>query len=187
LFDLIGAEVVGADVLDLFAGLGTVGVEALSRGARSAVFVEREPELCELLRVNLGRLGCLERSEVLCRDVVDALRGLEGHDRAFAIAFVDPPYGAGQATETISTLAAGGLLTPGAIVVAEHGRREQPPTESRLVHLWRRELGYTVLSGYRYDLPPRSQRSAEHPTANARSSAPNGGSGGADWKLDVGR
>jgi 16S rRNA (guanine966-N2)-methyltransferase len=148
LFDLLGERVRGSSVLDLFAGLGTVGLEALSRGASRAVFVEQQEAVCRLLGLNIDRSGCRGTSVVLCMSVEAAIAQLEAEDEGFDIVFVDPPYGIGEAAATVSRLLSGALLKPAAVVAVEHGRREEivPVDEARL--LWRRRMGYTVLSGY---------------------------------------
>ncbi len=147
-FDLLGERVRGSSVLDLFAGLGTVGLEALSRGAARAVFVEQQEAACRLLGLNIDRGGCRGRSIVLCTSVGAALAELEAKDERFDVVFVDPPYGTGAAAATVSRLSSGALLKPDAVVAVEHGRREEVGPPDEVVLLWRRRLGYTVLSGY---------------------------------------
>lgn len=88
LFSMLG-DVTDADVLDLYAGSGALGIEALSRGAASAVFVDAEHEAAETVRANLTTLG--ERGEVVCRDALDYLRDVGGQ-RRFDLVLCDPPY-----------------------------------------------------------------------------------------------
>ncbi len=184
LFDLLGARTHGSNVLDLFAGLGTVGLEALSHGARQAVFVERSRALCELLNENLGRTRCLDRAEVLCTTVTRALRMLEKRGETFGIVFVDPPYRENQAAGTVLRLTRGQLLAPDAVVVVEHTLRETIPDGGSLRLMWRRRLGYTILSGYCYDSPRDCRSSAGtttpllHHSTTARPHEDGGGEGG---------
>ncbi len=166
LFDLVGVRVEGASVLDLFAGLGTVGLEALSRGADRAVFVECDAGLCRLLSANLREARCAERGEVVCLDVVRGIRVLRARDEAFTLVFVDPPYGANVAESVLHCLAESSVLAPGAVVAVEHSRREGISEQQALRLSWRRRLGYTVLSGYCYEPLPTSRCSAERPTSN---------------------
>ncbi len=88
LFSMLG-DVTDADVLDLYAGSGALGLEALSRGAASAVFVDRSREAAEVVRANLTGLG--ERGEVVRRDALDYLRAMAG-ERRFDLVLCDPPY-----------------------------------------------------------------------------------------------
>ncbi len=126
IFSILGV-LLEAKVLDLFAGTGALGIEALSRGAAQAVFVEDHPEALKGLRRNLETLGLLDRSLVLALPVAAALRKLAARGEQFGLAFLDPPYGGGVAAATLGALAGSGLLLPQARVVAEHSRRETLP------------------------------------------------------------
>lgn len=92
LFDILGDRVVGKDFLDLFAGTGAVGLEALSRGARRAVFVERSAGTFRILRENIVRTGMEGRCRLLKMPAVKALSLLAGEEWRLAVAFFDPPY-----------------------------------------------------------------------------------------------
>lgn len=113
-----GAIFPGARVLDLFAGAGSVGIEALSRGAGEALFVEKSPAVAKVLRENLRGLG-LSGSEarVLEADVARALPRLSG--QVFDLVAIDPPYGQGLMPPTLAGLVKYGLLAPGGVAVAE--------------------------------------------------------------------
>ncbi|HEX2031233.1 MAG TPA: 16S rRNA (guanine(966)-N(2))-methyltransferase RsmD [Actinomycetota bacterium] len=95
LFSHLGATVAGARCLDLFGGTGAVGIEALSRGAETCVFVEKSPRAVRTIRDNLSKTGLSERSEVVRRDVGRYLEG--DRDDRFDIVFADPPYRLGAA------------------------------------------------------------------------------------------
>ncbi len=123
IFSILGGAVVKAQVLDLFAGTGALGIEALSRGAELAVFVEDHPEALKALSRNLAALGLQERSLVLPLPVAAALRKLAARGAQFDLVFLDPPYGDGAAA-TLDALADSSLLLPEVLVVAEHSRRE---------------------------------------------------------------
>jgi 16S rRNA (guanine966-N2)-methyltransferase len=129
IFAILGPVVQGVRVLDLFAGTGALGIEALSRAAAVAVFVEDHPEAVKGLRRNLEALGLLDRSRVLPLPVAAALRKLAAQGARFGLVFLDPPYGGGAAADTLRALAGAGLLLPQARVVAEHSRRETLPEE----------------------------------------------------------
>jgi 16S rRNA (guanine(966)-N(2))-methyltransferase RsmD len=126
-FNILGPAVLEARVLDLFAGTGALGIEALSRGAREAVFVEDHPEALKVLRRNLETLNLADRTKVLPMPVLTALKKLAARGDRFGLAFLDPPYGGGAAAATLAALTAGELLLSGAWVVAEHSRRETLP------------------------------------------------------------
>ncbi|MDQ7829137.1 MAG: 16S rRNA (guanine(966)-N(2))-methyltransferase RsmD [Armatimonadota bacterium] len=127
LFNSLGARTVGADVLDLFAGTGALGLEALRRGAASAVFVERDARLADQIRA-AARAFPEAAVEVWRADVAAALGRLAAAGRAFDLILLDPPYGTGALQATLDALAAGPLLRPGGRVVAEGHWRETPRT-----------------------------------------------------------
>ena len=115
------AAIDGAQVLDAFAGTGALGLEALSRGAAEAVFLERDPAALATLRANIAACGAGARARVLAVDARAAPAGA-----ACGLVFLDPPYGEGLIGMTVAHLAARGWIAPGALVVAEMGREETP-------------------------------------------------------------
>lgn len=121
LFSSLAGEVPGAACLDLYAGTGAVGIEALSRGAASCVFVEAAADAVRAVRENLERTGLAERAEVVRADV---RRFLEGTDRAFDLAFLDPPYAEEpDAIAQVTALVADRIARDGAFVLTrpKHG------------------------------------------------------------------
>lgn len=126
-FNILGVAVLEVRVLDLFAGTGALGIEALSRGAREAVFVEDDPVALEVLQRNLKTLGLTGCTRVWPLPVPAALKKLAGRGEQFGLVFLDPPYGGGLSAATLTALATGGLLGPQAWVVAELSRREAVP------------------------------------------------------------
>lgn len=114
----------GATALDLFAGTGALGIEALSRGAERAVFVERDPRAMLVLEGNLTALGLGPPRAQACRtDALTALRSARGREETYDLLFIDPPYA--QADEAGAELSAAlaSLLRPGARIVVESDRR----------------------------------------------------------------
>lgn len=107
----------GADVLDLFAGTGAMGIEALSRGARHVLFVDRERESCALIAANVGALGLTASARILRRDACKL--GKAGSAERFGLAFLDPPYGRGLVPPALTALRDGGFLAPGALIIIE--------------------------------------------------------------------
>ena len=145
LFNILGEEVADALVLDLFAGTGAVGIEALSRGAASATFVDAEQACCQAIVRSLARTNLAASGKVIRGRLPGALRSLTG---PFDIIYIDPPYGAPEADETL--VLAAELAGPLGVVVYEHASRYNPP--DRLAgHLMadRRDYGDSSLSFYR--------------------------------------
>jgi 16S rRNA (guanine966-N2)-methyltransferase len=160
IFNILGEAVIETRVLDLFAGTGALGIEALSRGAKAAVFVEDHPEALKVLRRNLHDLGLTAQTMVLPMPVLTALKKLAVRGERFALAFLDPPYGGGVAAGVLDGLAAAQLMLPQTWVVAEHSRRESLP--ERCGDLWRRELrryGDTQVAFYLTDKPEEQEQS----------------------------
>jgi 16S rRNA (guanine966-N2)-methyltransferase len=110
----------GARVLDLFAGTGALGIEAVSRGAAFALFVDNGAEARALLRNNVEGLALGGVSKVYRRDATDL--GPAHPMQPFSLAFLDPPYGKGLAEKSLASLRDGGWLTPGALVVVEEAK-----------------------------------------------------------------
>lgn len=138
--------------LDLYAGTGAVGIEALSRGARIAYFVEDSAQAVNLVRQNLGALGIENDSfEVIERDVLAGLRRLDAQAVACDFCFLDPPYRMHAAyAETLGFLSQSRLLQPASVVIAEHDRKFDPPGQVGALQRYRKlEQGDAGLSFYR--------------------------------------
>jgi 16S rRNA (guanine966-N2)-methyltransferase len=150
IFSILGAAVLEAQVLDLFAGTGALGIEALSRGAGRAVFVEDHPGALKALSRNLETLGLRDRGRVLPVPATAALRQLAARGERFGLVFLDPPYGGGAAAATLEALGGSSLLLPEVWVVAEHSRRETLPESIGILkqHTLRR-YGDTQVAIYR--------------------------------------
>jgi 16S rRNA (guanine(966)-N(2))-methyltransferase RsmD len=128
LFNVLTPRIQGAAFLDLYAGSGAVGIEALSRGAEHVVFVERAPTALKVLRANLVRLGLTDGFSLQTGSVGTYLRRMQTELKQFDLVFLDPPYDAAE--EYAATLgllggAAENLLSTGAVVIAEHRRKER--------------------------------------------------------------
>ncbi len=141
LFSILGSAVPGARVLDLYAGSGALGIEALSRGAASAVFVERAPRVAEVVRGNLATLGLEAR--VVRADARAHLRDASARADAYDLVFLDPPYRDAAAWGRELSAALPGVLAPGARVVAESDRRA--PLELTLPLADERRYGDTLI------------------------------------------
>ena len=134
---VVAGELPGARVLDLFAGSGALGLEALSRGARKAVFVERAPGALKALRANVVALGAEGRADVLR---ADALRYATELEEVYDVAFADPPYGEGIAAALLQRQH---NLSFARVLGVEHSRRDPLPPFPDLQH---RRYGDTMLT-----------------------------------------
>ena len=131
----------GAKVLDLFAGTGALGLEALSRGAAYCLFVEQEVEARALIRRNVEALVLTGVTKIFRRDATDL--GPAGRNGGFTLAFLDPPYGQGLAERALASAAAGGWLAPGAIAVIEERKGSAIALPAGFVRLDHRTWGDT--------------------------------------------
>jgi 16S rRNA (guanine(966)-N(2))-methyltransferase RsmD len=154
LFAILEPDLEDAAVLDLYAGSGAAGIEALSRGAGRATFVERDPGAIATIRDNLRRCGFDgPAARVVRSDVRAWLEGTGAAEGPFDVVLVDPPYGEPESLlaslETLGRLGSG-LLSPGARVVAKHFWRDRPPDRVGLLGIERdRRFGETALTFYR--------------------------------------
>ena len=150
LFNVLGRDLSGSRFLDLFAGTGAIGIEALSRGAAETVFVENHAPAAALIRRNLESLDIRTGWTVLA---VDALRGLEmlASGKDFDYIFLDPPYArARDYVRVLESLGSGNLLVPGGMVIAEHRRNFDLPEEAGVLECYRvLKQGDAALSFYR--------------------------------------
>lgn len=123
-----GFRLEGARVLDLFAGTGAMGIEALSRAASYCLFIDDHAESRALIRENVEALGLTGVTKIWRRDATDL--GKLGTDKPFDIAFLDPPYRNNLVARALASLRAGGWLAPHAVIVAETAEDESvPPTD----------------------------------------------------------
>lgn len=119
LFSTIAPWLPGALVLDLYAGSGAVGIEALSRGAASAVFVENDPRALSVIRENLAALKLSDHARLIRSDALRAITGLARTGNRFTLIFLDPPYRA-SLDPVLVRLAGAGLVVQGGLAVVQH-------------------------------------------------------------------
>ena len=147
LFDVLahghGDPVAGARVLDLFAGTGALGLEALSRGARTVLFVEDGVEARGLIRRNIEALGLGGRTRIFRR--VATRLGAAGTIAPFDLVFADPPYGKGLGVRALAAARAGGWLRPGALAILEEDAKVEIAVPEGFEVVDRRRIGDSQL------------------------------------------
>ncbi len=153
LFDILREEIAGAYFLDLFAGTGGVAIEALSRGAASAVLVEQNRRAVRLIKKNLASLSFDIPAKIISSPVSNALPKLAASGDNFDIIFIDPPYEANLIDETLSGLIKHDILKPQALVIVEHRYDDKLPSQVGRLKLYREnKYGETGLAFYAPDL-----------------------------------
>jgi 16S rRNA (guanine966-N2)-methyltransferase len=152
LFDILehrfGDRLDGARVLDLFAGTGALGLEALSRGAATALFVDNGVEARALIRENVEALAQGGVTRIFRADA--ARLGKAPAGPAFTLAFLDPPYGQSLSAPALAALVAGGWLAPGALVIVEEAAETEIVAPSALERLDERRYGDAKLAIFAY-------------------------------------
>jgi RNA methyltransferase, RsmD family len=151
IFSMIGPYFDGGAALDLFAGTGGLGIEALSRGADRAVFVDADRQAVAVVRRNVEAARMAERAEIYCNTAERALRALAKRGASFRYVFLDPPYRMKNADALMAEMEARGMLEDGAVIVVEHDADHQYP--ETVGGMRRRRLasyGETAVSIYHY-------------------------------------
>jgi len=146
IFDILGPTWTFRRVLDLFAGTGSLGIEALSRGAEEAVFVEQGKGALTVLKENMKALGLQSRSWVLPLPTKKGIAVLGERGEVFDLIFMDPPYGKDVVGKTIEEIVRRGILAATGVIVAEHASRDRilPPLGLELSQ--QRRYGDTTVS-----------------------------------------
>jgi 16S rRNA (guanine966-N2)-methyltransferase len=145
-----GDPVAGARVLDLFAGTGALGLEALSRGAAFALFVDESAEARGVIRANVEALGVGGATRLFRRDATRM--GRAAPNEPFSLVFCDPPYGKGLGPRALQSCAEGGWLEPGALVVVEEAQGAEVALPEGFTEIERRAYGETEVVFGRYDI-----------------------------------
>ena len=151
LFNVVSAGIPDSVWIDLFAGSGAVGIEALSRGAHTVYFVESAARAAKTIRANLRSLSITEGFEVQEREALQALRALDAAAVVCDFCFIDPPYADNTAYEqSLGFLSQSRLLTPKSVVIAEHDKHSDLSDRYGALQRFRRlRQGDAVLSFYR--------------------------------------
>jgi 16S rRNA (guanine966-N2)-methyltransferase len=154
LFDILAGEVAGGRFLDLFAGTGGIGIEALSRGAETATFIELGPEALRYARRNLETTGLVARAETIRADAFKFLEDARAAGRRYDIVYVAPPQYQGMAARALAQLDAAPLTEPGGLVIAQIHPRERGELDAlalaRLRRYDERRYGSTLLLFYEH-------------------------------------
>jgi len=156
MFDLVGQDLSGMTFLDIFSGSGAVGLEALSRGAEKATFIERDPKCLRVLEENLRLLGLYRtfsetgNYEIVPMDAFAGLKHLARARRGFDIIFLDPPYSRGLGKKTLKTLVECDIIHSTSLVIVEHSKRELLPQDlgGRFFIIRHRKYGISYLTVY---------------------------------------
>lgn len=149
IFDILGGTLPEMKVLDLYAGTGSLGIEALSRGAAAVAFVDRSPLAVSCIFRNLRELDLLEKAQVLKMDALGAIARLERSIREGArydVIFIDPPYNKGLVKKTLLAIDRFDILSARGTIVIEHARQEELPVFPTLEVERTNHYGITCLS-----------------------------------------
>ena len=156
LFDILAPDIFEMRVLDLYAGTGAVGIEALSRGAASATFIERSPEAWRLVRENLAITNLSDRAEALRTDAFAYLQQAAATHRTFDLVYVAPPQYEGLAARALAQLDTAPLTEPDGLVIVQIHPQERRDLDAlslkRLRRYDERRYGSTLLLFYTHDL-----------------------------------
>lgn len=149
LFNILGAEVCGSRFLDLYAGTGNVGIEAISRGAAQVYFVEQDRRAVRAIYDNLYSLSLVSGACVIKQHVFTALKLLSNRNDRFNLIFLDPPYETCLELPTIEMISEYGLLVPGGVIIVESSKREVLPSRvNNLIFVRQERYGDTLLTFY---------------------------------------
>ncbi|WP_026700125.1 16S rRNA (guanine(966)-N(2))-methyltransferase RsmD [Salibacterium aidingense] len=149
LFHRIGPYFEGGAVLDLYAGTGNLGIEALSRGAEHAVFVDKNPQAVKVIKQNLKSVGIQEDTEVYCNEAGRALNALDKRNKKFTFIFLDPPYAVNVLPSLLESISDKGLVPQTGTIVCEHHASIRLPEQiGELNRLTMENYGDTNVSLY---------------------------------------
>ncbi|MDD5439728.1 MAG: 16S rRNA (guanine(966)-N(2))-methyltransferase RsmD [Candidatus Omnitrophica bacterium] len=154
LFNVIASAIPGTSVLDLYAGSGAFGLEAISRGARSATFIDNNHRCIEIIKKNIEHVGVGDRATVMKMDVLRAL-DLLGRPESphFDIVIMDPPYYKDLAKKTLIKLGLYDIVSPNNIIIIEHYRKDEVPDAlDNLKRCAEKRYGDTLLSFYKKEI-----------------------------------
>ncbi|ANU22808.1 16S rRNA (guanine(966)-N(2))-methyltransferase RsmD [Planococcus donghaensis] len=151
IFNMIGPFFDGGYALDLFAGSGGLGIEALSRGIDHVIFTDKDKRAVETIQANLEKVRLTDRAEVHRADAERAVKAIKKNGVQARLLFLDPPYHMKKSYELMDKAGELGIVTEDAIVVCEHDRDVELPDRTKYFERYKKELyGSTIISIYRY-------------------------------------
>lgn len=152
LFNIIGPYFEGGEVLDLFSGSGSLGLEALSRGMEKGIFVEKDPKALQVIKANIQACRMEEESEVLRSDALRSVKTLGARGIQFSLILMDPPYKVANTIPAIlNEIEKNHLLMKDGLIICEHGEELDLPEEVGVFVKYRQErYGITAISFYRH-------------------------------------
>lgn len=153
LFSMIGPYFEGGHVLDLFAGTGGLGIEALSRGMDRGIFIDMDPKAIEVIKHNLQTTQLEKQAEVYRNDARRAIKALAKRGTSLSLVFLDPPYRMDDADAMVAEMEERQLFNSDVMIVIEHDAGVSYPDRIGGLDLWKRSAyGDTVISVYRYEM-----------------------------------
>lgn len=149
LFSILGDMVIDSRFLDLFAGSGSVGIEAFSRGAKEVVFVDAGNDSIKVLNSNLQKTNLIEETEIIQADYAATVEKLAYQGRKFDIIFIDPPYKFGIALDAVRKIQEKNLLSKNGVIIVEHGSKDLIPEKIGIFEIFKeKKYGNICLSLY---------------------------------------
>lgn len=148
MFNIVQDWVYDSQVLDLFAGSGALGIEALSRGASQAVFCDNSLDSIKIIKSNIEKARVVDRSQIVRGDFKRCLRDMEAKNQSFDMIFVDPPYYKGLFEEVLDTIRACKILKKDGIVIVEHDAKRPIGQVEGLEVYKEKKYGITMLTFY---------------------------------------
>ncbi len=155
LFDILGQDLKGISLIDIFAGSGAIGIAAISRGAKEVIFVEKEPKFVQLIEENLSLLNIKNYDNptmayrVFSDDAFKAIKNLCRQNAKFDVVFLDPPYGRELAKKSLKTLGEHDILHRNCLIIVQHDKHEiLPETAGRFFRIREKKYGSSALTLY---------------------------------------
>ncbi len=146
-FNILAGLVPGKHILDLYSGSGSLGLEALSRGALDVTFVDHADAAIKVIQKNLQELALMPKARVIQGDVLRTIKKLEKEESLFSLIFVDPPYDQGLVKKTLIELDRSAILAPFAQIVVGHSQQEELPNSLQALEITRtKKIGQSYLS-----------------------------------------
>ncbi|HCT65013.1 MAG TPA: 16S rRNA (guanine(966)-N(2))-methyltransferase RsmD [Lachnospiraceae bacterium] len=146
LFNIIAPDIYDCEFLDLFSGSGSIGIEALSRGAKKAVFVDSGKKALEAIEYNLNHTKLIDNAKIIRTDVFAAIKMLGNENAKFDIIFMDPPYMSGLYKPTLMAILAADILNKDGCIIAEHPAKVELPVAEGFKIVRTKDYKKTVMS-----------------------------------------